>query len=1240
VGDFNGDGKTDFVVLTSSDRTPTIWLNHGLSQGALWGDGYRTNTGILAGGDATRVILGDFDGDRKTDIGAWNGSSWDFWVGGTLSGSYFNFTRVGNDIGNFSGGAGSNMWVDDLDGDGKTDIAGWNDTYNNGQGGWDIRLSQGRTGNSLNFKYVPNNLGSFARLGSTSRWVADFTGDRRAEAAQWLSSTSRWDFRLNNGVGGAPRSVPVMLDATPPTAGITSPTPGATFNITGTVAVAGTAADLTSGLARVRFSPDNGASWREVPVQGGSWLATWEVPAGLDGVTRHLAVEATDRGGLTTRRTVAVTADNTLPGGFAPVTFSPAEGNHTYTGVQFQATWSQPTDGSGIAGVYATLDQITDTVPSQPVTGNTFQTTFPAAGAYYFHLLVRDNAGNQVVRLFGPWHVETPGAAPVSSIIVDGVLDIAHDEWLPERERLGQDDRSGEPQELFISWDEDQAFLGWQGADPGVDGDLIWYFDTGPGGTTDLGFRISDFGLKALSDPQSLTLWDLEFERMSAVQWALPFAADACFIFRWDGTFGVFRWDGSAWAEVTDGRVQAMHGPAGGTEAAIPRDLLGVNGTVQMLTLARRPEGGPVWVVLPDANPLAGPWSSAYNWPGWTPGVIPNAGQPDAGLTWLALNSLQAPGLPVAVGAEIVYAVVAGNAASHAADDARLTLTGAGVAFESFDGPGSCVDCPPGGASWTADLGAIPARGQIAITITARTLPTGGATVPVTATAHLAAALPDAEPQDNTRSLSHVVDGTPPTVTIVVPGDGGTIQPGRQAVVGVSHAGRGAPVALVEFATAGNVWQAAEGNVVWLAGVDVPPAGTLPLHIRATDAAGNVGPATTATLIADGVAPTSTITSRAGLAGGKEYVLIGAARDPFPEGGDLKAVEVQVDAGPWVPVDSLLRVDGGYDWRFDWSLPEGEEVVTHTLRARATDAAGNVEMPVAVIGVVVDTVGPRTRIIYPTDGTWLAPGITQTVVWGWSEDGSGVAGVQVSLDGGLTWADAMLADGAKTLLQAHGLDVSTFERSNVGTLWAFAGTLPAGTREHLIRARGTDAAGNVERVGPAVRLYQAAIRLWFPVMLKASRETARVTGYRWLPLVGGGWGAPITPTPTPTPTHSATATASPTGTATWTVQPTATPTATRTPTVTRTAGVTPPTLTRTPTSATTATATPTPTSTATRTPTATPTLTRTPTVTPTPTQIPTPVSRAMQILGVEVNQAIQMRDVNTGNPAIAPTLWG
>jgi hypothetical protein len=52
------------------------------------------------------------------------------------------------------------------------------------------------------------------------------------------------------------------------------------------------------------------------------------------------------------------------------------------------------------------------------------------------------------------------------------------------------------------------------------------------------------------------------------------------------------------------------------------------------------------------------------------------------------------------------------------------------------------------------------------------------------------------------------------------------------------------------------------------------------------------------------------------------------------------------------------------------------------------------------------------------------------------------------------------------------------------------------------------------------------------------------------------------------------------------------------------------------------------------TPILTPTPTPTPTVTLTPTEAPSPVSRAVQVLGVEVNQAIQTRDVNAGNPAI------
>jgi len=52
------------------------------------------------------------------------------------------------------------------------------------------------------------------------------------------------------------------------------------------------------------------------------------------------------------------------------------------------------------------------------------------------------------------------------------------------------------------------------------------------------------------------------------------------------------------------------------------------------------------------------------------------------------------------------------------------------------------------------------------------------------------------------------------------------------------------------------------------------------------------------------------------------------------------------------------------------------------------------------------------------------------------------------------------------------------------------------------------------------------------------------------------------------------------------------------------------------------------------TPILTPTPTNTPTPTPTPTAELTPESRLVQIVGVEVNQAIQTRDINTGNPAI------
>lgn len=166
-------------------------------------------------------------------------------------------------------------------------------------------------------------------------------------------------------------------------------------------------------------------------------------------------------------------------------------------------------------------------------------------------------------------------------------------------------------------------------------------------------------------------------------------------------------------------------------------------------------------------------------------------------------------------------------------------------------------------------------------------------------------------------------------------------------------------------------------------------------------------------VLVDAVAPEAAIERPAVspvLVGGRALVVTGRAFDSSPANGRLNDVEVQLDGGPWGAVDRLLRQeDGSYTWTWRWSLPSDEEGVSHTLSVRAVDAAGNVGEPSASVEVIVDTIAPTTAIAYPADGTWLEPGATQVVVWGWTEEGYALGRVEVSLDGGLTWAEAMLA---------------------------------------------------------------------------------------------------------------------------------------------------------------------------------------------------------------------------------------
>ncbi|MGB8815746.1 MAG: FG-GAP-like repeat-containing protein [Minisyncoccia bacterium] len=164
LGDYDGDGKTDIAVYNRQTGSWRVLTSS---------DGYQMKE-LTFGGLGFQPVSGDFDNDGKTDPIIYNQTTGEWQI--LLSGNNYSLISGG------FGGPGYEPIMADYDGDGKTDIA----VYNESLGMWYLYLTnEGTTTNPPPLTIACSVTPATANVGEPITWSVSASGGLGSYTYSW-----------------------------------------------------------------------------------------------------------------------------------------------------------------------------------------------------------------------------------------------------------------------------------------------------------------------------------------------------------------------------------------------------------------------------------------------------------------------------------------------------------------------------------------------------------------------------------------------------------------------------------------------------------------------------------------------------------------------------------------------------------------------------------------------------------------------------------------------------------------------------------------------------------------------------------------------------------------------------------------------------------------------------------------------------------------------------------------------